>query len=770
MLLVGAVLAATFLLSLEGLRPPAPKPTNAPATQFSAGRAREVLARLLGGGLPHPTGSAANDAVRAQIIVELTKLGYQPELQSAFACDLYGSCATVKNILARMNGTDRGPALLLAAHYDSVPAGPGASDDGIGAAAVLEIARALKLLPRPHNSIILLLTDGEEAGSLGARAFVDVHPWAREVRAAVNIDTRGSSGPSLMFETGSANDWAVRLYAEHATRPVTNSIAYTIYKMLPNDTDFSIFKAAGYQGLNLANIGDVVHYHTPLDNLENMNSATLQQHGDVALQMVLALANADLRNFAVDTTVATGDISNTQHQAVFFDVFGRKTIWWEARRTLLFAFIGALLLFLQIAWLVYSKRLAVKELFWGLLEWFVAIVATGLLALFLKRLLILTGATPVNWVAHPLPLLIAFWALPLAVVVIFAVVFARRTGFWGLWSGVWAWWAVLSIVISWLTPGISYVLLIPSAVAALAGLPFTPWRDEKVPGSFLAALLPLAAAGIIGFAVPMLLYDAMGIKSLVTMTLLVGLIFTASAPLCVGLRNAHGLPMLMFPGVPVAVVILAVFGAVIAPAYSAKSPQHVNIEYWQDADSGKSQWIVYPASGVLPEPVRLATSFHRLQYGPFPWGTESAFVANAPHVDVSPPTFTILESAVAGSRREFRTLLRSERGAPEAIVLFPPDADVESIRIEGEPVVVEKDVARRFLNGWAAYDCSTMPAKGVQLSFTLPVGRSVEVFALDRSFTLPLEGMFLLKSRPLTAAPFQNGDVTLVSRHVQLFP
>jgi hypothetical protein len=223
--------------------------------------------------------------------------------------------------------------------------------------------------------------------------------------------------------------------------------------MLPNATDFSIFKGAGYQGLNLANIGGVVHYHTPLDNLENADSATLQQHGDNALQLILALANADLRSFAVDTMVATGDFSGTQHQAVFFDVFGRKTVWWEARRTLLFAFIGALLLLLQIAWLIYSKRLSVKELFWGLLEWFVAIVATGLLALFLKRLLLVTGAIPVNWVAHPLPLLIAFWALPLATVVILAMVFARRTGFWGLWSGVWVWWAVLSIVISWLSPG-----------------------------------------------------------------------------------------------------------------------------------------------------------------------------------------------------------------------------------------------------------------------------------------------------------------------------
>ena len=142
-------------------------------------------------------------------------------------------------MLARLDGAQQGPAVLLAAHYDSVPAGPGESDDGIGVAAVLEAARALKSLPAPLHTVIFLIDDGEEAGLLGARAFVDFHPWASEVKAAVNVDARGTSGPSLMFETGSANDWAVRLYARSIARPATSSIAYTIYKQLPNDTDFS---------------------------------------------------------------------------------------------------------------------------------------------------------------------------------------------------------------------------------------------------------------------------------------------------------------------------------------------------------------------------------------------------------------------------------------------------------------------------------------------------------------------------------------------------
>src|SRR6202521_2111357 len=223
-LLAVAVLAAVFLVSLWGLRPPAPKPADAPAAEFSAGRARVGLNRLVGDGVPHPSGSAANDAVGSRIFSELEHLGYKPEVQTGFACDEYGSCGTAKNVVARLEGTVSDAAILLAAHYDSVPAGPGASDDGAGTATVLEIARALKSLPQPRHSIILLIDDGEEAGLLGARVFVDQHRWAREVRAVVNVDTRGTSGPSLMFETGSANEWTVRLYAEHARHPATSSL------------------------------------------------------------------------------------------------------------------------------------------------------------------------------------------------------------------------------------------------------------------------------------------------------------------------------------------------------------------------------------------------------------------------------------------------------------------------------------------------------------------------------------------------------------------
>jgi Peptidase family M28 len=757
----GIILAAILALSYIGLRPPAPKPASAPATEFSAVRALDTLHRVLKDDTPHPIGSAANDAVRGRIVDELTRLGYQPEIQTSFACAQFQNCATVNNVVALRDGTegdaDSSGAVLLSAHYDSVPAGPGDSDDGTGMAAVLEIARALKALPAPRHPIIVLIDDGEEAGLLGAHAFVDSNPWAKDVRADVNLDARGTSGPSLMFETGSANDWAVRLFAQHAARPATTSVAYTLYKLLPNDTDFTVFKAAGYQGLNFANIGDVMHYHTPLDNSANVSLSSLQHHGENALPAVVALANSDLAN-------------PPEQEAVFFDLFGHWLIHWPARRTLSIALAAAILLLLQIGWMIRNNRLALREFLWGMVGWLLTMIVTGLLAFIVARLVHLAGGTPVDWVAYPLPIEVAFWSLAVAVVTTHALVFARRAGFWGLWAGVWTWWALLAVVISWQTPGLSYIVLIPAGAVALAGLPAALAGGKTSAGAALASILPVAIVGIVGFAPALLLYSALGNRALVFIALLVGLMTTPLAPLCADLRGVPGLRGLAIPWVPILLTALALFAAIVVPAYSAKAPERVNIDFSQDADTGNAQWIVQPDSGRLPEPIRLAATFHGADRGPFPWDTRPSFVADAPHLDLAPPTFTILESSEADGRRNYRALLRSERGAPFAAILFPPDAGVESVRIGGQPLPPEIPAVRALLNGWTAYACPAMPAGGIEVSFSVPLGKTVEVSAADQSYGLPPDGTFLLDSRPFTATPSQNGDVTVVRRSVQLLP
>lgn len=751
------LLALILLLSYEGLRPPLPKPASVPAQEFSAERARAVLQRLVGDGVPHPTGSAHNEVVRGQVVDEFTRIGYEPQVQTGFACDEYGDCAAVKNVVARLEGSTSSPAVLLAAHYDSVPAGPGAFDDGAGAATVLEVARALKSLPAPKNSIIFLIDDGEEAGLLGARVFVEHHPWAKDVRAVVNVDNRGTSGPSLMYETGDANEWATRLYTQHAARPATNSIFYFAYKHLPSDTDFTIFKAAGYQGLNFAAVGDAAQYHTPGDDFKNANTSTIQHHGDNALSSVQAFAAAEIAD-------------PPKNIAAYFDIFERWTVSWPVRLSLKLAWSSALLLLLEIAWLIYKKNLNWRQWLWGCGCWLVTLFATGIVAWILQLVLRKLGSQPVDWVAHSLPLQFVFWFVAAAMVCFFAVRFAPRAGATGLWAGVWTAWAILGIFLALRAPAVSYLLQVATVIAALAAVPVV-FRSAVSPRSIgFASILPLIAVTVSGFGATLLLYPGFGNPILPVISVVVAALLTPMAPIFAGSRWSRGFPRIALPGLATALILAAAFLAVVVPAFSAKSPEHVNLEYVQDSDAGKSQWVVYPASGRLPEPIRLATTLTRQNGGPFPWITGISFVANAPHLDLPPPTFTILESSEVPGKRLYRTLLRSERNASRALVLFPPDSGLESVQMEGQTLRPQSDGVRRESNGWYTYLCETMPSKGIELTFSLPVGKPVQVYAVDTSFTLPLEGMFLLKSRPLTATPYQDGDRTMVVRHVELFP
>ncbi|MBY0420767.1 MAG: M28 family peptidase, partial [Parvularculaceae bacterium] len=250
---------------------PPPVPTRVAPDAFDTERAVARLARILGDQRPHPVDSGANDAVRERLLAEIRALGYAPEIRDDFACSgraRWGAvaCARVRNVLFR-TGPEGGDAVLVASHYDSVGAGPGAGDDGIGVASALEIAALLKgrALKRP---VIFLFTDGEEAGLLGAASFVRKDPYAKDVAAVVNLEARGVSGKALMFETASPNGRSVDAFAR-VSAPAANSLATAIYKMMPNDTDMTEFLALQPDALNFAITRRVAFYHTPHDNLAN---------------------------------------------------------------------------------------------------------------------------------------------------------------------------------------------------------------------------------------------------------------------------------------------------------------------------------------------------------------------------------------------------------------------------------------------------------------------------------------------------------------------
>ena len=93
----------------------------------------------------------------------------------------------------------------------------------------------------------------------------------------------------------------IDLYARSMARPATSSLYDEIYKFLPNDTDMTPFLKAGLTGYNFAFIGDVAHYHTPLDRIENLDPSSLQSQGDMVLGLTRALQGADFASSKAPT-------------------------------------------------------------------------------------------------------------------------------------------------------------------------------------------------------------------------------------------------------------------------------------------------------------------------------------------------------------------------------------------------------------------------------------------------------------------------------------
>jgi hypothetical protein len=274
---------------------PAPLAANAPDTVFSSARAMTHLVELARA--PRPTGSPEHTRARELLEEWLRGMGHDPTIHTSLALRRSGQtvdAVTVRNLLVRIPGTGSTGAVLLTAHYDAVPLSHGAGDDGTGVVALLETLRALQSLPPLRNDLILLLTDGEELGLLGARAFVEEHPWMEDVRVVLSAEMRGGGGPVIMFETGAENGWIVRAMQAADPRPLARSFSVEIYRRLPNDTDFTPFREVGIQGLNFAGIDRAWIYHQPTDVPAHIQEESLQHMGVRLLALTRELGSRDL--------------------------------------------------------------------------------------------------------------------------------------------------------------------------------------------------------------------------------------------------------------------------------------------------------------------------------------------------------------------------------------------------------------------------------------------------------------------------------------------
>ena len=751
-----AMLALCAVISLLRYIPPAAKPADAPSQEFSAHRARRVLQEILPDAVPHPVGSEANTHARERIVTHLRALGYEPVVRTGFACGRWGTCADVRNIVAHVPARLDRPAILLTAHYDSVPAGPGASDDGVGVATLLEIARILKNDPRPEDPVYLLITDGEEGGLLGARSFVADDPWARDVRVAVGLEARGTTGPSLMFQTGADNAWLVKLFGRAAPRPVSTSIFSTVYERLPNDTDFTVLKAAGITGLNFAFLGNVVRYHTPQDSVSNTDLRTMQHHGDNTLAVVRALVSADLKN------TPKGD-------AVFFDVWGYGLVRWPTGWSLPLAAVALALVAIAIAQLLRQNALTGTRLAWGIAAWPLMLAAPIIAGLVLGWLFrVLTGERA-PWTAHPVPAAAAFWLLAFLEVGGVAILLGRRAGLWGLWAGVWTWFAVLGVALAATLPGVSYVGIVPTIAAAGAALLFgATRRPDSAPHAVRAILVSTLCTGALLLPATILFHSALGLGANPAVTGTFALAAMTIAPLFAETDPGVRRRINWIAGAACAVAVVI---TVVMPAYSERKPRPLNVELHEDDDGGAARWLVSAGSGKAPDALREVVELSDEAILPFPFSTKrwgSAFTAPAESTGAPGPTLRHVEAATTPEGRHLRVRLRSPRGADEIGLFFPPDAPIKRILVDGHLAGPLQEVVRRNLNGWQGISSVTPPPDGIDVVVVIESDAPVQAVLFDRSYGLPPAGRALLEARPPEAGPVGRGDRWIITRRVSL--
>jgi hypothetical protein len=689
-------------------------------------------------------------------MAELTRLGLSPELQVTTAVESkFMAAGTVENIVARLRGTSgEANALALVSHYDSVAAGPGAADDGAGVASMLETLRALKAGPPLRNDVIVLITDAEEAGLLGAAAFMAEHPWAKDLRLAINFEARGNAGPSQLFETSVENSDLINEFAAAAPHPAGTSLAYDVYKYLPNDTDMTVFKRYGVAGLNFAVADRWETYHTPVDNPAEVNRGSLQHHGEYALSLTRRFGNRDLAHLGGGSQV-------------YFSLPVGGFIHYSSSRALAFALAVGVLFLLVLVWLFRAGVCRLLPYLGGLLAAMVGIILAIAAAYAFVRFVnwLHLGLLPDGDVVRSGPYWLALVTIVVAIWLAFYNLVRRKIAPENFSLAALTLWMALAVVTGLYLRGASFLFLWPGA-AAIPGLAVSrkAWKQDGSPW-FWAVLACLFAVPVLWEVPPMVngLFIMLGLTTTgaVVAALVVALglgILVPQLELVMQCRR-WVLPVLAL----VAGLVAFGYGADTV-RYGPASPKPSNQVYALDADRSAATW---------------ANSARRLdswamqyvgaspQQGPlpafFPTSISGTFWQHAaPVVPLAAPEVTVVQSFADSDSRTLLLRIVSPRHAP-VLLIDATKADVIDASVNGRPIGKPVIAAWNPEAKWAL-TYSNVPETGIEFKLRVKGGGPVRLAVQDRSFGLPEIPGQTFAARPPAMVPVGGGDVTLVRR------
>lgn len=739
------------------LDPVSPLGADAPLAEFSAGRAAKALATVLGDQQPHPVDSSSASSVRERITSTLASLGYQVEVQDTTSCRnaRFTTCARVRNLIAVHEGSAVGQAVLLSAHYDSVPAGPGANDAGSAVGALLEVARLLKSRPVGKNAVILLFNEGEEAGLLGAEAFVAQHPLASKVAVAINIEARGASGQSVMFETGDKSGWLVSAYSSSSKRPLTNSLLYEAYRLMPNDTDLTVFKAKGWQGLNFAHGEQRPYYHTPMDNLQQLDLGSLQQHGDNAHGLVEALIDADLK------------AGNDGGNKVYTDILGLTVIHWPAAWGLAIADI-LVAMFVFAAWRL--KKLypyPVGSVVWGLLSFPLSLIVGGIVAYALTFVLAIFNGGMTPWHSGTLANRLLLWATVLLAVITVQRLLARKTSPVGFWVGLGLPWLLMAALSSISLPGTSYLFVLPS-VALVAAALVVPWAAKRLGEKALSALfvLPALVAYLAILPAVYLIEIMLGFNALVGV-IGMGVILALAATFLGPLVGAK--PVTKAHRIARYALLLVVAGSAVlslrAPAYTTTQPQPLNVIYLQDS-AGKAHVLAGNQYQVPPAKVMEAMGKAVTLDAKLPWTQTRQYNTAVASLGLPSAGLTVLSEKTTVKGREVVARINAGTSSQKIMVILPENARLASIEMDGKRV--DLSATSRAIPGYDVFVCQGESCDGKQIRLVLNSRQPLSGQLARITAGVPDRLKQITQSRGEQAIPFGDGDQSIVLSEIRL--
>ena len=697
--LIAALAAAAVVVAAAGMlasqqHVPAPLPASAPQTAFSADRAMTHVHVL--GTQTRYLGSPHHRRTQRYLVAQLRALGLEPQLQrtavvNRFTAEADPIAGTVTNVLARLPGTASTGTIALNAHYDSGPAGPGASDCGTCVASVLEIARALKAGPPLRNDVLFVFSDGEENGDLGAAAFAEQSPLMRDVDVVVNWDNAGSHGLALLLGTNSS--WLVRETLASAPDARAYSVLPSLFRspaMRPQqlNLDTQEYMDRGAAGVQFVYFRGTTNYHTRTDDVAHVGRGSLQMDGAYGLALARRLgADSQLER-------EVGD------QATYFNVTGGVIVQYGPVVAALIALLAVVLFVAALRAGLRHRRLTVRGLVVGALAFPLALLLTTA-ATIAFWMLVVKPAVPELRVLSIGTSQNAFFAFGLVVfaLALFTALYRpllRRARAESLALGALAWWLGAGAILTLASPSAAYLFTLP----ALAAVALALWRltgerrrawcwatGVAVP---LAVLVVVYAPVMLLLTVLALRLEGMGAPALGLMALFAALAAGLFIPfLTPHARTRHGLTGSDWLA-PCAVMLLAIvlLGAgALRLDYTEGSPRPDHFAYALDADTGRA---FFEAADRDSWSAPLLKDAKRADIAIGMFSTFAGWRAPAPAIDLPGPRLVRRGSTRDGATTTLRLRLTSPRGADAAAIALRTPGPITAASVQGRPIAVNQ--------------------------------------------------------------------------------